>query len=97
MDETFEIAIQSPEVTLVEFGAAWCRPCQMMAPLLHVMAENHRVLTLDVDANRELAAQLEIAGVPTLLFFKNGNLMKRSVGMQDRKTIEGYFLEVQNV
>jgi thioredoxin 1 len=69
---------------LVEFGAEWCPPCKMIAPVLAELALEYRgrlkVGTLDVDANGPLAARFGVMGLPTMLLFKQGQPVGRIVG-----------------
>ena len=84
-DATFatEVAPGSGLVA-VEFTAAWCPPCRLMAPLLEEAARDYgprlRVLQLDADANPRTMARLGVRGLPTLLVFRDGELVERVVG-----------------
>jgi thioredoxin 1 len=69
---------------LVDFWAAWCGPCKMIAPILDDVAEQFagqlKVAKMDVDANKETPAQFGIRGIPTLILFKNGAVHSTKVG-----------------
>lgn len=71
---------------VVDFFATWCGPCKMMAPVLEKAAEEYegkvRIGKLDVDENGELAAKYGVMSIPTLIFFKNGQVTKKMVGLQ---------------
>jgi thioredoxin 1 len=72
-DTSFESdVLQSDVPALVDFWAAWCGPCKMIAPLLDELA--------DVDSNPETAAKFNVRGIPTLLVFKNGTVEATKVG-----------------
>lgn len=69
---------------IVDFSATWCGPCQMLAPVLEELsdeyAENVKFYNVDTDENIELATSLNIEGVPTVNFYKNGEIVNTSVG-----------------
>jgi len=91
-DATFKETIQNHPLVVVDCWAPWCGPCRMVAPVIEEMARDYagRILfgKLNVDDNREVAAQYQIMGIPTLLVFKNGNLVDRIVGAMPRQTLE---------
>ncbi|NIR86981.1 thioredoxin [Candidatus Bathyarchaeota archaeon] len=91
-DRTFKEIIQSHPLVVVDCWAAWCGPCQMVAPVIEEMARDYagRILfgKLNVDENREVATQYQIMGIPTLLVFKNGKLVDRVVGAMPRQVLE---------
>ena len=91
-DATFAAdVLASPKPVLVDFTAAWCPPCVMIAPVLARMAddESHRlrVLTLDVDSAPITAAAYQVLGMPTLALFVDGKIVVRFVGAKPRSTI----------
>jgi thioredoxin 1 len=69
---------------LVDFWAAWCGPCKMIAPILDDLAEQYvgkvKIAKVDVDANKEIPGKFNIRGIPTLLIFKNGQVAATKVG-----------------
>lgn len=77
---------------LVEFGAAWCPPCRMLAPILEEMAVEYngrlKVGTVDVDTNQVMATQLGVMGLPTLFLFKGGQPVERIVGFMPKKDLQ---------
>ena len=86
-----QVVLQSPNRVLVDFWATWCGPCQMIAPIIHEIAEENEHITVgkvDVDAQMELAVQYGIASIPTLLIFENGKVIATSVGLKTKEQIE---------
>jgi len=81
--------LQSSETVLVDFWAAWCGPCKMLAPILEELdgVAPCKIVKVDVDENRALALQYAVASIPTLLVFRNGQLVNRSVGLISREDV----------
>lgn len=82
--ETFDKLIHSNQPILVDFFAEWCGPCQAMSPVLKEVARKMnskaRVIKVDVDKNRETALQYNVRSVPTLIIFKNGQVLWKQAG-----------------
>lgn len=93
-----EEVLQSKLPILVDFWAAWCGPCRMVGPVVEALAaENEGKISvgkLNVDENREIAAQFGIRGIPTLIFFKDGAEVKRIVGVQGKPQLQRAIDEV---
>lgn len=80
-------------LVVVDFFATWCGPCRMLAPILEDVSENRddaTFLKVDVDENYELAKSFGIMSVPTVLFFKDGNLVDKSIGLINSEKINQF-------
>ena len=76
--------LDSKDLVFVDFFATWCGPCKMMAPVIDQLAEEMdgkaKIFKIDVDEARDLAAKYRIMSVPTLMFFKNGEVVDQIMG-----------------
>ncbi|MDQ4123749.1 MAG: thioredoxin [Acidobacteriota bacterium] len=83
--------LSSDQPVLVDFWAAWCGPCRMIAPSVEAVAEQFngkaRVFKMDVDNNMDTPSRYGIKGIPTLILFKNGQEQERVVGAVSRDAI----------
>src|SRR5881227_4489587 len=91
-DSSFEQdVLQSDKPVLVDFWAAWCAPCRMLAPTVEAVAEKYagsaRVVKLNVDDNPSVSQRFGIKGIPTLILFKNGHEEERVVGATSEAAI----------
>jgi thioredoxin 1 len=87
--DSFDEAIStSSEPILVDFWAEWCGPCKMIAPVLdEIASENSGKITIgkvNVDENPDLARRFEVMSIPTLIVFKDGEVVKRLVGAKNK-------------
>lgn len=96
MDD-FNKLINDSKPTLVDFFATWCGPCKMMAPILedvkNKVGDTANVIKVDIDKNAELAARYRVQSVPTLIMFKNGEAVWRTVGVQQADLLESKIYE----
>lgn len=93
-DGNFEEEVtRSAKPVLVDFWAEWCGPCKLIAPLLDEIAKEKgdtvKVAKVDVDQNQSLSARYNIRAIPTLLFFKDGQLRDQVTGMTSKKDLLG--------
>jgi thioredoxin len=91
-DDTFKAdVIDSGKTVLVDFWAAWCGPCKMVAPVLDEIAgENKDKLTiakLDIDANPATARDYQVMSIPTMILFKDGKPVKQIVGAKPKQAL----------
>ena len=90
--ENFEQEVINSEIpVLVDFWATWCGPCRMIAPFLEEIANENvgkiKVAKINVDEEMELAMQFKIEAIPTLLVFKNGEIVNKSLGVLAKEEI----------
>ena len=89
----FNETIKSGAV-LVDFSAAWCGPCKMIAPVLEQLSKEYegkvKIITVDVDEENDLAMKLSIMSIPTLMLFKNGENVGQVVGFQSKPMLEKF-------
>ena len=90
-DATFEeVVLKSKKPVLVDFWAAWCGPCRMVGPVIEQISDEYKdtavVGKVDVDANQEFAAKYGVRNIPTVLLFKDGEVVNRQVGVAPKQT-----------
>lgn len=87
----YQQMINSYPVVLIDFSATWCGPCKKLSPLLEKISQQRekdfKLYTIDVDENPGIAQQNEVEMLPTLIWYKNGKLVKRVFGLQTEKAI----------
>ena len=87
----FDDLLQDGKLVIVDFWATWCGPCRMLSPLLdeveEEMADKISVVKVNVDDADEIAMRYRIMNIPTLLFFKNGQLVDKTVGAMPKNVL----------
>ena len=89
-----EELIQKEGLTVLDLHAIWCAPCRMLKPRLEALSEEYgdiEFLSMDVDKNEAFAQKFAVRSIPTLLFFKGGELVRTVVGVPTEKTLVGHF------
>ena len=88
MKANFDSIINDNKPVLVDFHEVWCGPCKTQSPILKELAselgEKVKVIKIDVDENREIASRYQIQSVPTIMIFKNGNVIYKQPGVHSK-------------
>lgn len=85
-----EVVLKSDVPVLVDFWATWCGPCKMLSPIVAEIAseaDGFKVCSVDVDEEQDLAMTYQVSSIPTLLVFKNGEVVNRSVGFMPKAQV----------
>ena len=97
-DTNFEALLAEGKPMIVDFWATWCGPCRMLAPTVDAVAAEYEgkvtVAKCDVDDAQDIAIQLGIRNIPTLVFFKDGKVVDRLVGLVSKQEIEKKLAEI---
>jgi thioredoxin 1 len=88
---SFDSLLEGEKLVIVDFWATWCGPCRMLSPLLdeveEEMSDKITVVKVNVDDADEIAMRYRIMSIPTLLFFKNGQVVDKTVGAMPKSTL----------
>jgi thioredoxin 1 len=91
-DASFDVdVLEADTAVLVDFWAPWCGPCRMVSPILaqiNAEREDLRVVKLNVDENQQTAVRFEVLSIPTMIMFKDGQMVKKLIGAQPKARIE---------
>lgn len=84
--------MKATELVMVDFWAVWCGPCQMVAPIVDELATEYagkvRVMKLNTDENPEIAGRYQVMSIPTILFFKNGQVVEKLIGARPKRAFK---------
>lgn len=89
--ENFDSVVGGSEPVLVDFWAEWCSPCRMLSPIVDEIAESAKsvkVGKVNVDEQQELASRFGVMSIPTLIVFKDGKPVRKSVGVRPKEEVE---------
>ena len=90
-DQSFNETVQNNPKVVIDMWAAWCGPCRMLTPIVEELAEEKPDITfckMNVDQNRETPMKYGVMSIPTLLYFKNGKLVDKTIGALPKQLIE---------
>ena len=96
-DATFDQFVKEHPKVVVDCWAAWCAPCRMLSPVIETLAEEKTDISfakLDVDHNRSIPMRYGIMSIPTLLYFKDGVLVDKTLGALPKSAIEGRLVQL---
>jgi thioredoxin 1 len=93
-DANFDEVIKAGKPVFIDFWAAWCGPCRMIAPIVEELAPSYKekavIAKMDVDANPGIPQRLGVTSIPTLMMFKDGKLVDRAVGAMPKNALQSF-------
>ena len=93
-DSTFEQTVNGGKPVFIDFWAAWCGPCRMIAPIVEELAPSYNgkavIAKMDVDANPTVPQRLGVTSIPTLIMFKDGKQVDRAVGVMPKGELQKF-------
>jgi len=100
-DENFEKDVLNSSIpTLVDFWAEWCGPCKQIGPILEEIAEEKKdklkIVKLNIDENPQTLQEYGVRGIPTLMIFKDGNLIDSKIGMMSKSSLSEWIESLLN-
>lgn len=93
--KNYDVEINAPGLKVVKFGADWCGPCRMIAPVLEGLTQKHvdvGIYEVNVDENPELSMKFGVRGIPAVFFLKNGQVIDSFAGFRGESEIESKIL-----
>lgn len=100
MSHKFSEILDTQKPVLIDFFAEWCGPCKMMAPILKEvktkLGDDVKIVKVDVDKNQNLAMKYQVQGVPTLMIFKNKEMVWRQSGVRQARELENILSQYLN-
>jgi len=93
-DQNFESVVNGGKPVFIDFWAAWCGPCRMIAPIVEELAPSYNgkavIAKMDVDANPTVPQRLGVTSIPTLIMFKDGKQVDRAVGVMPKGELQKF-------
>ncbi len=97
-DTNFDKTLKDNKLVLVDFFAAWCGPCKMLAPIIDELSEEYKdkikIVKVDVDEAQEIAKKFEIMSIPTLIFFDSSEVKDSLMGLVSKDILKGKIEEL---